>query len=172
MLNALENAFGGGMMPKVVMVAVVALFFVVAFRMLGGGAASAGELMSAAEAHEKATKGEITLVDVRTPDEWKQTGVPASAHAITMHQDGPKLLAELDRVLGGDRSKPLAIICRTGNRTGSLAGPLQKAGYARVIDVSEGVSGSRAGQGWFKAGLPVRKWAPGQTAPAQVTQGR
>lgn len=171
MLNALENALGGGLMSKVAMLAIVAAFFIVTLRVLGGGTATAGEVMSAAEAHAKAMKGEITLVDVRTPDEWKQTGVPASAHTITMHQEGQKLLKELDAVLGGDRTKPLAIICRTGNRTGSLAGPLQKAGYTNVIDVSEGMAGGRNGQGWARAGLPIRKWTPGQTAPVQVTQG-
>ncbi len=172
MISSIENVLGNGLLAKAAMVAVAAVVLVAAMRMIGGGAASAGELMSAADAHAKAMKGEITLVDVRTPDEWKQTGVPASAHTVTMHQAGPQLLKELDQVLGGDRTKPLAIICRTGNRTGSLAGPLQKAGYTNVIDVSEGMAGGRAGQGWAKSGLPIRKWAPGQTAPAQVTQSR
>lgn len=168
-MGAFENAFGGGILTKALMFAALVLVVMTAMRLMAPSA-TAGEIMSAADAHAKAAKGEITLVDVRTPDEWKQTGVPASAHTITMHQPGPQLLQQLDAALGGDRSKPLAIICRTGNRTGSLAGPLQKAGYTNVIDVSEGVAGSRAGQGWFKAGLPVRKWAPGQEKPQQVTQ--
>ncbi len=172
MLSTLENTLGTGLMAKVAVVALGVVVVVSALRLIGGGSAAAGELMSAADAHAKAMKGEITLVDVRTPDEWKQTGVPASAHTVTMHQAGPQLMKELDQVLGGDRTKPLAIICRTGNRTGSLAGPLQKAGYTNVIDVSEGMAGSRAGQGWAKSGLPIRKWAPGQTAPVQVTQGK
>jgi rhodanese-related sulfurtransferase len=172
MLNGIDNALGTGPLAKAAMVAALAAVLLMAMRLIGGGVAFAGEVMSAAEAHAKAMGGEITLVDVRTPDEWKQTGVPASAHTITMHQPGAQLIKQLDEALGGDRTKPLAIICRTGNRTGSLAGPLEKAGYSKIIDVSEGVAGSRAGQGWFKSGLPVRKWAPGETAPVQVTQQR
>lgn len=168
MLGTLENALGGGVFAKVAMGAALALVALSLFRLMSPGGAVAGEVMSAADAHAKASKGDITLVDVRTPDEWKQTGVPASAYTITMHQPGPQLLKQLDEVLGGDRSKPLAIICRTGNRTGSLAGPLEQAGYKNVINVSEGMAGGRNGAGWVKSGLPVRKWAPGQEKPAMV----
>lgn len=163
-----ENMLGGGIWGKVLMAAAVVLAVVTLMRTFGPGAAFAGQVMSAAEAHAKAEKGEITLVDVRTPDEWKQTGVPASAYTVTMHQPGPQLLKQLDDVLGGDRSKPLAIICRTGNRTGSLAGPLEQAGYKTVINVAEGMAGGRNGSGWMKAGLPVRKWTPGQEKPTTI----
>lgn len=116
--------------------------------------------MPAAEAHAKAVAGAITLVDIRTPAEWRETGLPASAHAITMNQDSAALLTALDKALGGDRSKPLALICRTGNRSSRLIGDLQKAGYTGLIDVAEGMAGSRAGPGWLKSGLPLRPGAP------------
>lgn len=169
---AFENVLGGGFWGKVLMLGAVAIFILSVVRLIGASPATAGEVMGAAEAHAKAEKGEITLIDVRTPEEWKQTGVPASAYTVTMHQPGPQLLAQLDEVLGGDRSKPLAIICRTGNRTGSLAGPLRQAGFKTVIDVSEGMAGGRNGTGWVKSGLPVRKWTPGQEKPTTVAVQR
>jgi rhodanese-related sulfurtransferase len=132
------------------------------------GLVDAGEVMSASDAHKLAAEGKLVLVDVRTPEEWRETGVPASAHAISMHQAGPEFVRQLDAALGGDRSKPLAIICRTGNRTGSIVAPLEKAGYGRVIDVSEGMAGGRNGRGWLKTGLPTRPWTAGQTAPVAV----
>lgn len=170
-MDFLQDAFRGltGKLPLVALIAVLAL---VAWRMFGPAPVAAGEVLSPGQAHEKALKGEVVLVDVRTPDEWKQTGVAASAHTITMHQQGPDFLRQLDKVLGGDRSKPLAVICRTGNRTGSLVAPLEKAGYTRVINVAEGMVGGRYGQGWIKAGLPMRQWAPGQEKPTTVTQAR
>lgn len=116
-------------------------------------------MLSAAEAHAKASRREIVLVDVRTPQEWQQTGMPASAHAVTMHQDGAAMLAALDKLLGNDRSKPLAIICRTGNRTAMLQAQLAQVGFTNVFNVAEGVAGSRHGVGWLKAGLPVRPGA-------------
>lgn len=152
-----------GLSSKLPYIALFALVAFIAWRMFGPAPAATGEVMSPADAHEKAVKGEIVLVDVRTPEEWKQTGLPASGHAITMQ--GPDFMKRLDAVLGGDRSKPLALICRTGNRTGSLVAPLEKAGYTRVINVAEGMVGGRYGPGWIKSGLPVRKYVTGQTAP-------
>lgn len=102
-------------------------------------------IISAAEAHSRAVAGEVILVDVRTPEEWRETGVPESAHAITMHQEPRAFVQQLLSALDGDPSRPLAIICRTGNRTGSLAPQLARAGFSNVVDVGEGVAGSRYG---------------------------
>jgi len=123
-----------------------------------------------AEAHAKALAGEVVLVDIRTPGEWRETGLPASAHAITMNQDGRALVAALDKALGGDRSKPLALICRTGNRSSHLQGQLQRAGFLNVIDVSQGMAGSRHGPGWLKAGLPTRPGDP--ASPPQLAKAQ
>ena len=170
MLSTFENILGTGLFAKAAMVAIGAVVVVSALRLIGGGAASAGEIMSAAEAHAKAMKGEITLVDVRTPDEWKQTGVPASAHTITMHQAGPQFVKELDQVLGGDRTKPLAIICRTGARTTMLQGQLMQIGFTNVLNVAEGMLGGFAGPGWRKTGLPTRM--PGEPVETGKAPGK
>ncbi len=114
------------------------------------------QAMTPLEAHTRAASGEIVLLDIRTPEEWRETGVPASAQAITMHQDAAKFFAALEAVTKGDRTKPLALICRTGNRSAALQVELAKAGYTNVTDVAEGVVGGRHGAGWLKAGLPVK----------------
>ncbi|MEW5964320.1 MAG: rhodanese-like domain-containing protein [Pseudomonadota bacterium] len=130
----------------------------------------ASGVLTAAEAHAKATKGELVLVDIRHPEEWKQTGVPESGHAITMHQKGPEFLKQLEAATGGDKSKPVALICATGSRTTYLQAPLQQQGYTTVLNVTEGMMGNRIGKGWLKAGLPVRRWQPGSSAPAAVAR--
>jgi rhodanese-related sulfurtransferase len=115
-----------------------------------------GPSIKPADAHAKALAGELVLVDVRTPNEWLETGIPSSAHSITMHQDPNKFLAEVMDKLGGDKSKPLAIICRTGARTTMLQGQLLQIGFSNVLNVTEGMLGGFAGPGWRKAGLPTR----------------
>lgn len=117
----------------------------------------AGTILAPIDAHRKALAGELVLVDVRTPMEWRETGVAASAKTITMHQNPNTLFAELDKALGGDRTKPLAIICRTGNRTTALQAELKKRGYTSVLNVAEGMVGGPFGPGWIRSGLPVRK---------------
>jgi rhodanese-related sulfurtransferase len=166
-INELFRGELSGKLPYLALFIVLAFF---AWRMFGAAPVAAGEVMSPAEVHEKALKGEIILVDVRTPQEWQQTGLPASGHAITMHQQGADFVKQLDAALGGDRSKPLAVICRTGNRTGSLIAPLEKAGYAHVINIAEGMAGGRNGPGWIKSGLPLRKYVPGQSAPQEMAR--
>ncbi len=128
-----------------------------------------GEVVAARDAHESALKGEMVIVDVRSSEEWKETGVPASGFAITMHQDAAIFLNGLDAAMGGDRTKPLALICATGSRTTYLQKPLQQMGFTRVMNVAEGMQGGRFGDGWVKGGLPVRKWAgAADTGPVSI----
>jgi rhodanese-related sulfurtransferase len=118
--------------------------------------AATGTVMPATEAHAEAMAGTVVLVDIRTPGEWQDTGVPASAHAVTMHQDGPAFLAGLKAAMGGDTTRPLAIICHSGNRTSTIYADLQRAGFPNLINVAEGVGGGPFGPGWLKLGLPLR----------------
>lgn len=149
---------------------ILIIAFCALFAVIGPLGAQQVTKMDAPTAHEKALKGELLLVDIRTPEEWKQTGVPASAHAITMHQNGQVFLSSLLKAAGGDSKLPVAVICRTGSRSTALAGPLAKAGFPNVINVVEGVVGGPRGTGWIKRGLPLRTWTPEQSAPQQVQE--
>ncbi len=109
--------------------------------------------MTAPEAREAALAGEITLVDIRRPDEWARTGVPEGGVGIDMRRDD--FIAELLTQTGGDRDTPVALICARGVRSARLSARLKEAGFTRIIDVPEGMLGSGAGPGWVKRGLPV-----------------
>lgn len=119
--------------------------------------AVAGEVrqISAGKAHEQAKTGEIVLIDIRRPDEWAATGIPAWAVPIDMR--ARDLGARIDAALGGDRDMPVALICHSGVRSGRLAEAMAKAGFARVYDVGEGMNGSPHGPGWIARGLPVER---------------
>lgn len=118
---------------------------------------AAAPSLSPAEAYEQAEAGTITLVDIRTPMEWRQTGIATPALRIDMHHpQGPdgfaaQLLAEVD----GDKTAPVALICRTGNRSGQLQRELMARGFTKLYDVKEGMAGSSAGPGWIRRGLPI-----------------
>ena len=125
---------------------------------VASAAARAGERMGAAEAAERLTQGTLTLFDVRSPAEWKTTGVPKGALAVSVHGPGgyDGFGAEVIRLTGGDRGRPIALICARGGRSGRAQETLKRLGYTQVFDVMEGVEG-RAGQpGWLARGLPVR----------------
>lgn len=125
------------------------------------GAQPPGPDLSAPEAYRLAQAGELTLIDIRTPAEWRQTGVARGTQLVDMrHPRGPDGFVEavLSRV-GGDRDAPIALICRTGNRTTHMQRLLQERGFTRVYNVKEGMIGSAAGPGWIRQGLPVEPCA-------------
>jgi len=129
-------------------------------------AGEAGNVIAVNEAHGKALAGEVVLVDVRSSAEWQQTGVPASAYAITMHQDVDQFVAMVSSAMGGDKTRPLAVICATGSRTTFLQTALKRLGFSNPMNVAAGMMGSRFGTGWIKSGLPVRPWgSAADTAP-------
>ena len=114
-----------------------------------------GKTMTPPEANEAAKKNEIVFLDIRSPEEWAQTGVAAPAHTVSMHRPG--FLKKLNALVGGDKSKPVALICATGSRSGYLQKELAKYGYTNVISVAEGMLGGPNGKGWIPRGLPVKK---------------
>ncbi|MBK1721466.1 rhodanese-like domain-containing protein [Thiocystis violacea] len=123
-----------------------------------GCSEAAGPNLSPEEALAKAQAGEITLIDIRTPPEWRQTGVAPVAQRIDMADPkGPSaFLSKLLDSVGGDKSAPIALICRTGNRSTYLQEQLQSVGFTNVYNVPEGMAGSKAGPGWIRRGLPIQ----------------
>lgn len=115
--------------------------------------------ISAPEALRAAKAGEAVLVDIRQPEEWKQTGVAEGAKLIPMrHPDGGAgFVRDLLAAAKGDRNAPIALICRTGNRSAATAKALADAGFTRILDVSEGMAGSSAGPGWVRRDLPMTR---------------
>jgi len=109
--------------------------------------------ISVQRAHDLASNGQINLVDIRWPAEWKQTGVGKGAHRISMHKKG--FVSQLDKLTGGDRTKPIALICARGNRSSRLKAELNAAGFTNIINVPEGMLGSSAGPGWLGRKLPL-----------------
>lgn len=114
-----------------------------------------GAQLDAPAAHKAATDGVITLIDIRRPDEWARTGSGEGAVRLDMRRED--FIAALEKITGGDTSKPVALICARGVRSARLTNRLTEAGFTNIIDVPEGMLGSAAGPGWLKRGLPLDK---------------
>lgn len=115
--------------------------------------ASAAEALDPETAHRLAAEGQIVLVDIRRPDEWAKTG--SGEHAVRLDLRREDFIAELDKLVGGDRAAPLALICARGVRSARENNKLIEAGFTSVIDVPEGMLGNAKGPGWIKRGLPL-----------------
>jgi len=114
--------------------------------------------LSAPDAHAAVQAGKLTLIDIRTAREWRQTRVAKDAVLIGMlHPGGPTgFVKEVLEKVGGDRTAPIALICRTGNRTSQVLSFLRQQGFTNVTHVAEGMAGSSAGPGWLARGLPTQ----------------
>ena len=102
------------------------------------------------------TASRDTLIDIRRPEEWADTGIPDGAIALDMTQQETFLKA-LVALRKADATKPIALICRTGNRSGRVIQILAKQGFPGLVDVAEGVAGGPRGKGWKPRGLPTYK---------------
>lgn len=94
------------------------------------------------EASQKLFDSNIPIIDIRTPGEWKETGLLKGSIPIMLfdekgNYDLKLFLEQLNKVV--DTKKPFAIICRTGSRTSVLAPFLsQKLNYD-VINIKSGI---------------------------------
>ena len=84
----------------------------------------------------------VPIVDIRTPGEWKETGLLKGAIPIMLfdergNYDLKLFLKQLNDAV--DTTKPFAIICRTGSRTSVLANFLSKKMNYKIINLKSGM---------------------------------
>ncbi len=122
----------------------------------------AGHALSAPQAHAAVKAGKLVLIDVRSPREWKQTGVPQGAKLVTIHhpRGARGFLEDILKAAGGDKSRSIALICAVGNRSSRGKRFLEARGFTNVHDVAEGMLGRGSQPGWLARKLPIRKYAP------------
>lgn len=106
-----------------------------------------------AELKAKLERG-IKLIDIRRPEEWRQTGVvEGSIKATAFNAEGqflPSFVDTLRQTVQPDEE--FVLICRTGNRTAALSNWLvTKGGYRNVRNHRDGITH------WIGEGRPVDK---------------
>lgn len=97
---------------------------------------SAQQLFTAAPTSAQLEASEILVVDIRTPEEWIETGVLPDALLLTF--DNPvQFLSQLEPHL--QPGQPVALICRTGSRTARAAQLIAAELDQPVIDLAGGM---------------------------------
>jgi rhodanese-related sulfurtransferase len=109
--------------------------------------------MNSPEIAKLVAEKKIILVDIRTPDEWAETGIAEGAHKLDMTD--PLFLAKLAKLTGNKRNEPVALICRTASRTRVVQSYLMQSGHTNIVNVEGGMVGNSADKGWIKHGLKV-----------------
>ena len=101
------------------------------------------ETLSVQQLKSKLKNGEVTLLDVREPREWKE-GYVEGAERIFFGE-----LAEKTGSLPKD--KPIAVTCSVGNRSSIGASILKRKGFKEVYNVLGGMTA------WENLGYPTKK---------------
>lgn len=118
-------------------------------------------VIDAAAALRSARDGTLLLIDIRRPTEWRETGIAEPAIEVTMHDpNGPRgFLQAVLASVGGNRERPIALICASGVRSGWARRFLALNGFTHVANMREGMLGRGRGNGWIPRGLPLRPCA-------------
>jgi rhodanese-related sulfurtransferase len=111
--------------------------------------------MSVREAHERTRSKGVILVDIRRPEEWADTGIAEGA--IRLDMTSPAFEARLASLRAENPGKPIALICRTANRSRHLQDVLTRRGWTGLVDVRGGMLGDGRNTGWLTEGLPLGK---------------
>ncbi|MGD8326392.1 MAG: rhodanese-like domain-containing protein [Sphingomonadales bacterium] len=120
------------------------------------------KILSPEETYAQASSGELLMIDVRRPSEWEATGIAEPAIPMSMH--GPEgiegLVQQITQYVDGDKSRRIAVICRSGSRSAKVAAALESNGFTHIYDVTEGTEGNLLKRGWIKRGLPIKTYTP------------
>ncbi len=84
-----------------------------------------------AKAREMIATGAI-VVDVRTPDEFAEGSLPRAANIPI--QDFSGRIAEVEKLAGGDKTRPIVVYCAVGGRAAKAKQQLEAAGYTQVVN--------------------------------------
>lgn len=76
--------------------------------------------------------GAAVVIDVRTADEYSSGHLDGAINLPV--QELPARMSEVDKLVAGDRSRPIVVYCAAGSRAAKAKAELEAAGYARVIN--------------------------------------
>lgn len=99
-----------------------------------------GTRLQSTTALELHARDDMAILDVREPAEWRAGHIPGSVH-IPMGQ----VTARTNEL---DADRPVAVVCRSGQRSARVTAFLAQQGY----DASNLEGGLQA---WLRAGLPL-----------------
>ena len=103
---------------------------------------------------KKLIKNNVPIVDIRTSDEWNQTGVIPNSILLTFFKkNGTYNFETWHKELGYviDTNKPYVLICRSGRRTKIVSEMIDKKIDKLVYNASFGINS------WLQSNLKVIK---------------
>jgi len=99
-----------------------------------GGKDTVVELITVEEMDSLIEMGNVKLIDVRTPEEYAQGHIEGAVNIDFRDEDFKKLVSQVDK------SKPVAVYCGRGGRSGKCSAYMKKAGFTKIYDLDGGIT--------------------------------
>ena len=99
----------------------------------------------AKEAAKLVTRGDVTVLDIRTPKEFADGHITGATNIDFQASDFATQVGKLDR------EKPYLLHCGSGRRSTNCLPQLEKLGFKHIIHLDGGL------KAWQAAGNPVEK---------------
>ncbi len=105
---------------------------------------------------EAMVKNGAPIIDIRTPDEWKEGVIPGSHKIMFFDEQGnydvAKFMEKFTQVVK-DKNQPFILVCRTASRTKVVGDFLaRQMGYKQAKELSGGIM-----WGWNNLHKPISK---------------
>ena len=87
----------------------------------------------------------VPIIDIRRPDQWKETGVIEGSHLITIFDAQNRFKAstfdDIANAIGG-KDNPVILMGQTGRRSGAASTiMMEQMGFTEVYHAASGMSG-------------------------------
>ena len=92
------------------------------------------QIVTPEEMQELSQLEDVQLVDVRTPEEYKDGYI---ADFQNIDYLSPTFEKEIEKL---DKSKPVIVYCKSGNRSGKCAAKMKEKGFVKVYDLDGGIA--------------------------------
>ncbi len=130
----IQYTLGGMQISTLKRFAPVAAVMLVASALLAAcGGSSAITNLDAAGFKAKAETAGVTVIDVRTPDEFAAGHI---AGAINIDVEGDSFYDGIDAL---DKTKTYAVYCHSGRRSGIAASEMADAGFTSIYNLDGGI---------------------------------
>lgn len=116
------------------------------------------QTISVGQLAERDTQGNVDIIDVRTPLEFREVRAVVARNIPLDSLDPHAVMKERN----GSADEPLYVICKSGTRGAKAQQKFIDAGYENVVNVDGGT------EAWVSAGLPVVRGKKSMSLERQV----
>ena len=92
------------------------------------------QIITTEEMQELSQIEDVQLVDIRTPEERKKGYI---ANSQNIDYNSPTFDKEIEKL---DKSKPVIVYCKSGNRSAKCAEKMKNAGFVKIYDLDGGIA--------------------------------